>query len=318
MISDLVCLNQNVRDFRLTGVKRVDRNLQLANEAFKNQQWGQAAQLYEQEYQTAPSEKINHLLVKSLFENHQSKLAYTVMMDNLNSYLMDDQHVILMVQVLLANQQLLMAHVLTATVAPLPETVTQLIERAESQARQKPDFRRDYQTFYQLSALTLTQQQRAFKKGQELPLKEWQTATEALLVDPFVKPIIRVSLLEMVQKLKLTTPMNFRWLDNKNYEVVGSRLKALADFEKVGILENSLQEMIGGHDPMTQQLYQNELGLQVTLLYPFIDRAIPDPRAWVTRLIQGDQVQSASLPAPYSLEWWQRKLSQIMSEMTGA
>lgn len=296
----------------------VDRNLQLANEAFKNQQWGQAAKLYEQEYQSAPSEKINHLLVKSLFEDHQNKMAYSVMMDNLNSYLMDDQHVILMVQVLLANRQLMMAHILTATVPQLPEQVGQLISQAEDEARQKADFKKDYQTFYQLSALTFTQQQRVFEKGKELPLGEWVTATKALLVDPFVKPIIRVSLLEMVQKLKLPDHFEFRWLDNKNYEIVGNQLKSLSEFEKVGILERTLQQMIGDHDPVTQQMYQNELGLQVTLLYPFVDQAIPDPQAWVERLIEGDQEQSATLPAMYSVEWWQRKLSQIMSEMTGA
>ncbi len=299
-------------------VKSVDRNLQLANEAFKAQKWAQAAQLYEQEYQSAPSEKINHLLVKSLFEDHQYKMAYTIMMDNLNSYLMDEQHVILMVEVLLANRQLLMSHVLTATLPRVPAQVTRLIQQAEANARQEPNFKKDYQTFYQLSALTFNQQQRAFEKGKELPLDEWVTATKVLLIDPFVKPIIRVSLLEMVQKLKLPEHFEFRWLDNKNYEIVGNQLKSLAEFEKVGILENVLREMIDDHDPVTQQLYQNELGLQVTLLYPFIDRAIPDPRAWVTRLIKGDQVQSATLPVAYSLEWWQRKLSQIMSEMTGA
>ncbi len=297
---------------------RMDRNLQRANDAFKQQQWGQAAQYYEQEYQTAPSAKINHLLVKSLFEDHQNKLAYTIMMDNLNSYLMDSEHVILMVQVLLANRQLLMAHILTATVTQLPQEVSGLIQQAEATARLQPDFKKDYQTFYQLSALTLTQQRRTFEAGKQLPLKEWVTATKALLVDPFVKPIIRVSLLEMVQKLKLSDRMTFRWLDNKNYEIVGSELKSLAEFEKVGILEGILQKAIGDYDPVTQQLFQNELGLQVTLLYPFIDRAIPDPQAWVERLIQGDQVQSAALPTPYSVEWWQRKLSQIMSEMTGA
>lgn len=318
MVLNLVCLNANVRDFYFMEVRSVNRNLQLANEAFKKAQWRQAAQLYEQEYQSASSEKINHLLVKSLFEDHQYKMAYTVMMDNLNSYLMDEQHVVLMVRVLLANHQLLMAHVLTATIPQLPEEVGQLIQQAEEGTRQKPDFRKKYQTFYQLSALTLNQQQQTFERGKQLPLSEWITATKALLVDPFVKPIIRVSLLEMVQKLKLPQQFTFRWLDNKNYRVAGNQLKSLAEVKKVGILERALQEMIGDHDPVTQQLYQNELGLQVTLLYPFIDRAIPDPKAWVIRLIQGDQKQSAALPTAYSVEWWQRKLSQIMSEMTGA
>lgn len=296
----------------------MDRNLQLANDAFKEQKWAQAAQLYEREYQTDPSEKVNHLLVKSLYEDHQYQVAYMVMMDNLNSYLMDDQHVILMVQILLANHQLLMAHVLTATVERLPQAIGQLIQQAETDARQKPDFNREYQAFYQLSALTLAQQQRAFEKGKQLPLNEWLTATKALLTDPFVKPIIRVSLLELVQKLKVAENFEFRWLDNKNYQITGNRLKSLAEFEKVGILENMLQDLMGNKDPMTQQLYQNELGLQMTLLYPFIDRAIPDPMTWVARLVRGDEVQSAALPAMYSVEWWQRKLSRIMSEMTGA
>ncbi|WP_252904308.1 hypothetical protein [Secundilactobacillus silagei] len=39
--------------------------------------------------------------------------------------------------------------------------------------------------------------------------------------------------------------MTFRWLDNKNYEIMGSELKSLAEFEKVGILEGILQKAIG-------------------------------------------------------------------------
>ncbi len=45
----------------------------------------------------------------------------------------------------------------------------------------------------------MAQQRRIFEAGKQLPLEEWLTATKALLVDPFVKPIIRVSLLEMVK-----------------------------------------------------------------------------------------------------------------------
>lgn len=296
----------------------MDRNLQIANTAFKKQDWHQAAEYYELVYQDAPSAKINHLLVKSLFEDHQYAEAQVIMMENLNSYLMDEAHVVQMVEVLLANRQLIMAHVLTATLPNQFEQVDRLIGQAEMQTRQRSTFNFDYQSFYQLSALTMNQQQRAFERGKQLPLKEWLTATKALLVDPFVKPIIRVSLLEMVQKLKVKEQLDFRWLDDKIYQIHGNELKSLADFEKVDILENILQTTVSENDPVTQQLFQDELGLQVTLLYPFIDKAITDPKQWVERMIQGDLVQSAKLPEPYSVEWWQRKLEQIMSEMTGA
>ncbi|MTV81347.1 hypothetical protein [Secundilactobacillus folii] len=296
----------------------MDQNLKLANAAFKKKHWHEAAALYEKVYQSQPSAKINHLLVKSLFEDQQYQSAYVTMMENLNSYLMDEMHLELMVQVLLAVHQIMMAHILMATLPKKADRLDAMIEKSEMKARQQPDFKADYQAFYQLSSLTAGQQQRVFERGKQLPFQEWWTATKALLVDPFVKPIIRVSLLEMVQKLKIAGQFDFRWLDDHNYEIDGAQLKSLANFSKVDILEGILQKMVSDHDPVSQQLFRDELGLQVTLLYPFIDKAITDPETWVSRLVQGDLVQSAQLPEPYSIEWWQRKLSHIMSEMTGA
>ncbi|KRK98238.1 hypothetical protein FD04_GL001218 [Secundilactobacillus odoratitofui DSM 19909 = JCM 15043] len=294
----------------------LNRQLKSANQAFKDAKWHEAALLYEQVYQLEKSAKVNHLLVKSLYEDQQYKLAYQVMLDDPNSYLMDQSHLVLMVKVMLATNQLMMAHILMASLPQVPEEVTTLITASEQQFRQRPDFQTRYQAFYQLSSQTTLQQQRAFEEGKQLPLSEWLTAARSLLTDPFVKPIVRVSVLEMLVKLKRSERYDFRWLDDQNYSLNPNQLVPLADMPIVSQLHASLAEVINTDDPVTFQLYQNELGLQTTLLYPFVDRAIQSPDLWVNRLVHGDLVQSAQLPERYTLEWWHRKLAQVIANMT--
>lgn len=295
-----------------------DRTLQQANAAFKQHQWHTAATLYEQVYEREKSAKINHLLVKSLFEDQQYVTAKAVMADDWNSYLVDTDHFELMVQVLLKNRQLLMVHVLMATTGATSSKIETLLTQAEGQCRQQSHFQADYQAFYQLSAHGLQQQRQAFEAGKQLPLAEWLTATKALLTDPFVKPVIRVSLIQLMQRLKISETVKFRWLDDQTYQLKPALLTPFEQLPIVAQLSQQLSDEIAQNDPITQQLYQDSLQLQLTLLYPFIDRAISDSTEWIDRLVYGESNVGGKLPAQFSVAWWQQKLALIMSEMTGA
>lgn len=295
-----------------------DRELQQANAAFKQHQWHTAAALYEQVYEQEKSPKINHLLVRSLFEDQQYVAAKSIMADDWNSYLVDTDHFELMVQVLLKNRQLLMVHILMTTTGVTSSKIDALLVQAETVCRQSAHFQADYQAFYQLSAHGLQQQRQAFEAGKQLPLTEWLTAAKALLTDPFVKPVIRVSLLQLMQQLKISDMVKFRWLDDQDHQLVPSTLQPFEKLTIVQELNQQLQAEIVQNDPITQQLYQESLQLQLTLLYPFIERAISSPTEWITRLIHGDTSVSREPAAQFSVAWWQQKLALIMAEMTGA
>lgn len=295
-----------------------NRTLQQANTAFKQHQWHAAATLYEQVYEQEKSPKINHLLVKSLFEDQQYVAAKLVMADDWNSYLVDTDHFELMVQVLLKNRQLVMVHVLIATTGVTNSKIETLLTQAETQCRERTHFQAEYQAFYQLSAHGLQQQRQGFELGKQLPLKEWLTAAKALLTDPFVKPVIRVSLLQLMQQLKVSETVKFRWLDDQEYQLIPSTLQPFEKLTSVQKLKQQLQAEIVQNDPITQQLYQESLQLQLTLLYPFIDRAISNSDEWLTRLVHGNTTVIREPAIRFSVAWWQQKLALIMSEMTGA
>lgn len=294
-----------------------DRILQSANEAFKSQKWNEAAALYEQIYQQEPTPKINHLLVKSLYEADQMQHAYLIMMEDVNSYLDDEDHQKMLLKILLHNHQFMMAHIVATIFNEIPNWFSSSLAQAEHTMRQNSDFKQQYQSFYQLSSQTFIGQQRQFELGKQLPLNEWLTATRQLLVDPFVKPIIRVSLLEMIQRLRLSEIFNFRWLDDQVYRVDSHELHSLESMSITQQVKQRLLQVIHKNDPVTQKLYEESVQLQMTLLYPFVDRAIKDPSEWVDRLVFGDRIQSKELPIPYSVEWWQRKLSIITANMSG-
>ncbi|ANZ61818.1 hypothetical protein [Secundilactobacillus paracollinoides] len=292
-----------------------ERVLKTANDAFKAEDWATAARLYDQLYQENKTVKLNHLVVKCHYELAQYEIALAVMREQEQSYFEDHYHMILWAKIMLANHLNIMVRIAMVTLPDVPQEMTLLVTEYEAAVRQRPDFKQRYQTFYQLSAGDVTEQRHQFEMGKALPIAEWQTAVTHLLTDPFVKPIVRVSLLEMLTKLKVTDPVSYVWLDGTATDVVPSQLSPLDDLPVVQTTQDALQTLLADDDPITQQLYAESLRVQLSLLYPFVNRAVTAPQKWVC-VLTGQISDGDDDPTTQQMIDWQGRLGEMMQEMT--
>ncbi|KRM74072.1 hypothetical protein [Secundilactobacillus collinoides] len=292
-----------------------DRLLKSANDAFSDENWAKAADLYDQLYQAEKTVKLNHLLVKSRYEMGRPETALAVMREQEQSYFEDNYHVILWTKVMLANRLNVMVRVAMKTLTAVPHEMGVLVTEYEDVYLQTAHFSKDYQQFYQLSAQNLTGQRHQFEVGKALPLKEWLAAATHLLTDPFVKPIVRVSLLELMHKLKTDTPVHYLWLDGQPHDVVPSDLPELDDIPIVQATQAALGQVVADDDPITQQLYSESLRVQLSLLYPFVDHAVTNSKKWV-RVLTGQISPDDPNSELQTMMKWQAKLAKMMQEMT--
>lgn len=292
-----------------------ERPLAVANQAFKDQNWQLAAEAYEEVYQNQPTITLNHLLAQSLLNAGQTGRALEVVFEEATSYLSDGEHLALLIEVLLANQNLLLANQVAESITQpsLRTKAVHQIENEEQRVSSEAEFASHYQQFYQLASGNLIHQQVAYEASKRLPKKVWIKAAQHLLVDPFVKPIVRVTLLEDLQKLRFDEPVNLQWLTGESRRVVPSEL---VPFERNSSLKEALgvlKSRLGSADPLTAQLQEENLRLQLTLLYPFDQEVISDWAVWMS-LNLGESI--AETPMNQEMKEWHERLSQIIQEMT--
>ncbi|MBT9673033.1 hypothetical protein GPK34_13430 [Secundilactobacillus kimchicus] len=300
-----------------------DRPLAQANQAFKDGDWQTAVQRYEAIYQTRPSAKINHLLARSLMSLGDAAYAFEVVLQAPDSYLSDADHFQFLMTVVLENDQLLMANQIAATVtnSAMKQAANQQINMAEQHHRQQVGFQAAYQAFYQLATESIAGQRERYERGKQLPLKEWLTATQHLLVDPFVTPIIRVTLLQDLQKLRFDKPVRFQWLIGEPREIVPSQLTDFDEQPTVRQVQERLLETLSrrGTDPgLSVALLEGEM-VNLTLLYPFIDDVVTSPERWVAAASQSLDGPSKTPGRPKaedeSMTAWRQKLAALTQAM---
>lgn len=300
------------------------RSLARATHAFKKGDWQTAVKIYETIYRVQPSIRINHLLACSLLKLGNKEYALEMVLQALDSYLVDERHFRFLITVIIKNEQLLMANQIATTIKDLgmKKETKQKISIAELNRRHRTGFNDDCQKFYQLSTKSIYGQRQRYEEGKHLPLKEWIMATKKLLVDPYTKPIIRVTLLQDLQKIRFDEPLNFQWLEGKPREIVPSKL---IDFEKhptVNMVQSLLLETLSQqkiNPELSMVIMENEM-VNLTLLYPFIDDVIISPEMWITSTIK--HLGDPHLESLYYLNYeddtimlWRKKLATLTKAM---
>lgn len=291
-----------------------ERPLATANQAFKEQDWSLAARAYETVYQTQSTEAINHLLARSLFMAGHVTQALEIALENPESYLTDETHLTWLIEILLANGNLLVANqVVSAINQPaLKEGVSQQITAVEHRLLKTSASQGGYQKFYQLAAGDLLQQRMAYEESKALPKRSWVKAATHLLVDPFVKPIVRVTLLEDLRKLKVSEPVWFQWLIGEPRQLTPTDLRPLEDEIVNQKALKTLKAQLGSVDPVSAQLQVESLRIQLALLYPFADEAVADWQTWVA-LNLGERITASKKNA--AIKEWYERVQKILGEM---
>ncbi|MGP4116853.1 hypothetical protein [Levilactobacillus zymae] len=295
---------------------------QRALAAFQQEQWSQASAAFTTLYQAHQTAELNRYLATSLYHDQQFLAAEQIAAENDRAYLIDQRWFTQRLTIALKNQQFIFArqwcHLPEAQAwaqAGLARVVT-----AEDQARQtlSATQRVIAKQFYHLGDTDLAEQQRRIKRAQQLPLREFLRGVQYLLVDPFLHPLLRATLLEELSRLQLDQPVRLQWLDDQIYTVETAKLGPVAAGPAAQAALTYLTTQFAQTNPGLVANVRQTLNLQLMLLYPFADKVLTAPEAWIDYLA-GRPVQTAISPEQAKqLKTWQKRLGKHLQDLFAA
>ncbi|MFT8878638.1 MAG: hypothetical protein ABF913_03635 [Oenococcus sp.] len=271
-----------------------DQLVQQGQLEFDHQNFHQAASFFGMAYNQKQEIDLNRILVGTLYEDQQFSLANVYLQDFLDDYLNTERLFKLAINVLLKNQNFIYAREMAGFADPIWAAAA--IEQIENEERiirtQMAVTQKELvQSFYHLSDGDFAKQRQRFESSFKLPLHEWWSGSKFLLLDPYINPLIRSSLIETAQKLQIDEKVDFYWIDHKIYQVNPSKIKPLLALPEYTKLKKRLDEELGADDPIANDMLTSNLRMQTSLLYPKISAGIFEGDYWIDEMI--NQYQGA-------------------------
>lgn len=265
------------------------------------------------------NDDVNHLLVACLYRQKSYQDAEQVLLSDVNSYTTQDKLIKLMVNVLLKNHEFIICREIVASfkASPLKTRLNQQIIYQEATFDDQTKLvKRLAKRFYHLSNFSLIQQRIVFRKSQKLPLKTFLKISKTLLVDPFLAPIMRLSILDALRKMDLEIKIKYRWINDQVYLINVGDLQAVTDTRSYHQVIKVVNDRYY-HDPQQTLALKQNLRLGLSYLYPFNDREIKDPQLWVRIAVlrmQGKQPEFKNLKIK-QIYYLQVKLDQLTKNL---
>ncbi len=261
--------------------------------------------------------RINRALVAANLADHQYMAARRLAEERVSDYLKEKSDAQLLIRVELADQQFMTAR---RQIAKLPQWSVQLmplVKDAEENAlaTMNTSLRERWREFYHLGDTSFKEQQRRMSVANRLPLSYYLKGAMFLLRDPFTNPLIRASLLENLQPLKIQQNVKVYWIDEQEHDLNLADLQAIDSMGVVQQLRQQIADKYANQDPVSLQTAQRELNLQLIYLYPFIDVAVTDPNSWVTALTSSGQLVKPNHSVEKALDW-QRKINRLVTRIS--
>ena len=299
-----------------------EKVIEKAHQAFSAGKWSTATELFEKLYTDQQTAEFNRYLVASLYHDEKYLAAEQYAAEQDAVYLVSAETFQLRLDVALKNQQFIFAREfceLPSAQAWRETGITQ-ITAAEEAARQAlgETQRVRAKQFYHLGDVSFGEQRQRLEQARQLPLKEFMQGVQYLLVDPFLHPLMRATLLEELLRLRTTQTVQVHWLDDQTYAVDTSQLQPVGASSAAQQIQRYLHENLAQQDPMLMANISQTITLQLMMLYPFIDKIIKNPVAWVrlvARQSVTDQADDAELE---EINVWQHRLNRYMTALFGS
>lgn len=260
--------------------------------------------------------RVNQLLTLALQHDGQVQHAIKLAEEHVEDYLQTKRGAKQLVSLELAGQQFITARRQAAFVPQWKDELTKLIITAEKRAKKTMEvtLQTRLKSFYHLGDGSFNEQRQRLMEAEQLPLDLYLTGAIFLLRDPFTKELIKSSILETLQPLSIDREVKVRWLDGHDHQLNLKDLQPLTKIEEVAAMQEILDKKYGQSDPSTLKEMTDELQLQMIFLYPFINKAVTDPQAWVTAMTSfGRQVEPT--PSVDDARRWQRKIQQLVDQL---
>ncbi|MDO4855858.1 MAG: hypothetical protein Q3978_04750 [Limosilactobacillus gorillae] len=258
---------------------------------------------------------VNRLLSKALFDEQRYVEAYQVASRHLGDYDQSHELAHFFVQLTIKNQFFIPARRFINLAAHLNDDELALVDQAEKlftqMGTQVLASRR--RQFIHMGDYSFREQERRFNDGQKIPLSDYLVGTKFLLRDPDTHPLIKSSLVQSLQPLHLNEEVTMLWIDEKEYSLNLAQLKPLGNFVVVKEGERLLSERYQDQDPLSYRTYLQEFYLQLTFLYPFVERAVLNAEAWIKALVAYSTTGNEE--AVLQAHRWQERINSLVARL---
>ncbi|MFC4760682.1 hypothetical protein [Fructobacillus durionis] len=289
-------------------------------QALADEEYQKATELLSQVYENDRTYENNQLFAKALLNNNQVNSALTIAQEYVGEYLGQKADYQFYFDVCLAAGYFIMARrmAMESIFSDDREERLRQIDKAEEKAREERSetIQKIHRRFKHIAGYDVLEQQQIYQDAQLLPVEDFVDAAKDLLLDPDIMPIIRVSVLTDIQCLELHRKVRYLYIDGQEYTtILCEQPKPLRD-EIYFEARDYLGETVGQDDPITNQMLQEQLRLEMNVLFPQLER-VTDPIAWIQAdiaMIKGnrmDEQQHESVEQAAIHDYAHRLLSEM-------
>lgn len=293
---------------------------QKALKLIGDQRWSEASALLEDLVAQKPVPEYIRNLVSSLSHDHQYMRALDYIVSDPTAFYYSFDWSKLAVTIFLASQYYISARLF---VVGGPEewqrklTMTIIAAEQDAEREYTETIRQGLRRFYHLGDATIRNQQIRLREAYQLPLATFLTGVKFVLRDPFVHPLVRANIIEVLRKLKITEPLTYYWLDKQEHQVIPAELPELKDILAVKETEQQLQKRLANDNPTLYKAALQQFNLQLLFLMPRISEVITQPIQWADYLIATLNGQTLAGKSEEVGKWQQLIMEQLEHLATG-
>lgn len=286
--------------------------------AFDEHSYGPALDALDEAYDLNQTPAINQLLTRVLFADGQYKTAQLFADEFIDSYLATAETAQLYVTVALHNQQFLAAR---EFIMWLPETqradLMAKVVTAEMTTRQtqQATITTIARHFYHLSDGDAISQRERLIAADKLPLDEYLVGTRFVLLDPFLTPISRVSVLDRLRRLRVAQSVDMVWLDGDTLTVVPAQLESIENMARYQDILTELQSYEQTVGPAMIHSLVEQVRLMLMIAYPVLEKVAIEPKSWVAGLIAESLGNTMPQEAVKQREWRAKLQAEMLALM---
>lgn len=281
---------------------------QQGSKLLKKGQFHEAAALLDRLNNQVDDFRVNLALTFAEYQDQQYLRARQIAEERAADYLKTLKDAELLINVEIADQQFMTARRQIAMVRQWQEQLLPLVEAGEqkAEATMMTSVKTRWREFYHLGDKSFREQQQRLLAASRLPLPYYLKGALFLLRDPFTNPLIRSSILETLQPLKIERQAKVYWLDEQEHELNLAQLQPIDSLPVAQQLRQMVETRYRDKDPVSYQTISRELNLQFIYLYPFLGLAIDEPKSWLSALTSSGNMVQRDEGVEKALRWQQR------------
>ncbi|WP_461224130.1 hypothetical protein [Lacticaseibacillus suihuaensis] len=290
-----------------------DRHLTLGLTALKKQNFASAVPHLDKAFKKTPVFEVAKPLTQALLGLGDAKGAVPYASQFMEDFLATPDDTDLLYDILLALPDYRFAWAVLHHVAAGQDALKQRIEAAEQAdlAQNGPAIEALAKKLRHLGGFAPHEQELAIADLGRLPRSVMIEAAQPNLTDPDVHPAIRISLLDALTAVGDATPVTVTGYQTQGV-VVPSQLPGVLNDQTLLQVLNHIQLEIGLNDPELMRATVEVLRFELGYLYPFVDRAIPDPKHFAQSYLNkgGDAVTEAEHAL---FNWLQAQTAELVN-----